>query len=212
MIKRITIIGAGSAAREILQIIKDINAISPKYHIRGFLSDLNSDIKKQTRGDYDVIGGIEGFRPDPDDYFVVAIAQPESRKKIIEKIVNIGAKIEPIIHPSVLISDYSTIGKGLIAYPHALIGPNVVLGDYVFLQRTSIGHDAKIGSFVTISSLCGILGGVHIDSCTFIGNHVTILQNLKVGSGAFVGAGSVVIGNIKPGTKVFGNPARPIKF
>jgi acetyltransferase-like isoleucine patch superfamily enzyme len=78
----------------------------------------------------------------------------------------------------------------------------------VFISKTDIGHDAVIGDFSTISSLCGVLGNVKIGNRVFLGSHAVILPSVSIGDNAYVGAGSVVIRNVKANTKVFGNPAR----
>ena len=49
------IVGAGSAARDYLQFVKDINKVSPTFNIKGFIADSGVDIKKLTNGEYDIL-------------------------------------------------------------------------------------------------------------------------------------------------------------
>jgi sugar O-acyltransferase (sialic acid O-acetyltransferase NeuD family) len=212
IVENLIIVGAGSAAREILQLIKEVNKVKETYLVRGFIDDAFRNIKELTNGEFDIIGSIKEWKPSSDELYVCAISNPLARKTIVEKLEARGAKFIGLVHPSVLIGDYSRVGKGLIAYAYASIGPNVNIGDHVFLQRTSIAHDVIVGSYTTISSLCGILGGVEIGSEVFVGNHATLLPNIKIGDKSFVGAGSVVIRNVAENSKVFGNPARKVDF
>ena len=58
------IVGAGSAARDYLQFVKDINKVSPTFIIKGFIADSGVDIKKLTDGEYDILGTVDGWVPD----------------------------------------------------------------------------------------------------------------------------------------------------
>lgn len=209
--KKLIIVGAGSAAREVLQIVKDINQFHNEYNILGFLCDIPSDIEKLTNSEYHVIGTIQDWIPAEDEYFTIAIADPKGRKKVAELLIEKKAKFVNIIHPTAKISDYSVLGEGLILYPTASIGVNCHIGDFVYLQRTHISHDVKIGSFSTISSLCGILGKVNIHENVFIGCHSCIIPEIIIGKNAYIGAGSVVIDHIPEDVTVFGNPAKIVQ-
>ena len=76
------------------------------------------------------------------------------------------------------------------------------------IQSTIVGHDVTIEDYVTVSSSCGITGGVKLREGCFLADHAVIAVGLEVGKDAYVGIGSVVIRDVKEGTKVFGNPAR----
>lgn len=209
--KKLIIAGAGSAAREILQFVKDINQINQEFDVLGFLCDIPSDIEKLTNNEYRVIGTIKDWVPSEDEYFAVAIADPNGRKTVVELLKKKNAQFVNIIHPSANISDYSVIGEGVILYPTASIGVNCQIGDFVYIQRTHISHDVKIDSFSTISSLCGILGKVVIHENVFIGCHACLIPNTTIGENVYIGARSVVINNIPSNAKVFGNPAEIFK-
>lgn len=95
-----------------------------------------------------------------------------------------------------------------MAYPNAKIATGCKLGDFVTLQSTILGHDAKIEDYVTVSSSCGITGGTKLREGCFIGDHACIAVGMEIGAWAYVGIGSVVIKDVPEKTKVFGNPAR----
>lgn len=208
--KNLIIVGAGNAAREILQIVKDINYVNLKWNIKGFIADTGLNIKELTKGEFDVIGTIESWQPKEDEVFACAIADPKGREYVVKKLQARGAEFIRLIHPTVRLNDYCEIGQGVILYPYSSIGSNAKIGDYVFLLKTDIAHDVSVGDFTTVSSLCGVLGGVQLGKRVFLGCHAVILPGKRVGDDAYIGSGSVVIRNVKNGTKVFGNPARRI--
>ncbi len=207
--KDLIIVGAGGFGRELLQWIKDINRIERKWNIAGFIDD-NVEALKNYKCDYEIIGKLQDWYPDDNQVFACAIANPQIKESIVNKLKSRGAKFEKIIHPNAYIGDFSTIGEGFVMYPGAKVTVNVKIGDFVTLLSSSVGHDVTIGDFTTISSLCGINGNVNIGRRVFIGSNAVIIPSRSIGDDAYIGAGSVVITNIKQSVKVLGNPAKKI--
>ncbi len=210
--KDLIIVGAGNAAREVLQIVKDINRERLTWNLKGFIADTGLDMNDLTKGDFNILGTIEEWFPEPNEEYTCAIADPFGRQLVVEKLLNRGAKFVNIIHPTARLDDYCELGEGVVMYPYSSVGSNAKLGNFVFLQSTTVAHDVSVGDFTTISSLCGILGRVKLGKRVFVGNHATIVPKVSIGDDAYIGAGSVVIRNVKAGTKVFGNPARRVDF
>ena len=210
--KDIIIVGAGGFAREIYElIIKVINKKETILNVLGFLDDdLNALNEKNS--DLDIIGQISNWKVESNQYFVMGIANPQVKEKVAISLLAKGAIFESIIHPRVHIASGAKYGKGLVAYPGAVLGPDVIIGDFVTLLGTGLGHDVKIGDYTTVSSYCGINGHVHLGKRVFIGGHAVMAPKIRVGDDAFVGIGSVVVSHIKAGTKVFGNPAKKMDF
>ena len=123
-----------------------------------------------------------------------------------------GAEFISILHFNVRHCSGAEYGEGFIAYPGAVLGPDVKMGDFVTLLGTGLGHDVQIGDYSTISSYCGINGNVHIGKRVFIGGHAVIAPGRKIGDDAYVCTGSVVVTHIKSGMRVFGNPAHKMDF
>ncbi len=210
--KDLIIVGAGNAAREVLQIVKDINRERLTWNLKGFIADTGLDMNTLTKGDFNILCTIEEWCPKPNEEYTCAIADPFGRQLVVEKLLNRGAKFVNIVHPTARLNDYCELGEGIVLYPYSSVGSHACLGNYVFLQSTTVAHDVSVGDFTTISSLCGILGRVKLGKRVFVGNHATIVPKVSIGDDAYIGAGSVVIRNVKAGTKVFGNPARRVDF
>jgi len=76
--------------------------------------------------------------------------------------------------------------------------------------NSTIGHDATIGSYSTLSCHVDVTGWAKVGESVFLGSHASVLPRAKIGAMARVGAGSVVLRAVRPGTTVFGVPAKQI--
>lgn len=204
------IVGAGDAARVILQIAKDINKAKPLWNIKGFIGDYGLDIKKLTNGDFDIIGSIDDWQPKENEIFTCAIAEPKAREAVVKKLLTRGAKFVKLIHPTAQINDYCEIGEGVIMNPFTYVQANAKIGDFVYLM-SGVAHDVTVDDYTTICGQCCITGSVQIGKRVLVGSSATIIPKVKIGDDAYIGVGSVVNCDVKTGNKVFGNPARVIQ-
>ncbi|MBR2182350.1 MAG: NeuD/PglB/VioB family sugar acetyltransferase [Acidaminococcaceae bacterium] len=207
MVRNLLIVGASGFGREVLQWVKDINKIENRWNILGFLDD-NLNALDGYECDYKVVGKIQDWNPKGNEDFVIAIANPVIKERVVNELESKGAKFVSVIHPTALIGGFNHFGRGVVVYPYAKITVNTKIGDFVTLLGSNIGHDVVIKEYATICGLCSINGHVQIGKNAFVGSHVVIAPSKKVGNNAYVGNGSVVITNIRAGYKVYGNPAK----
>lgn len=135
----------------------------------------------------------------------------ESIIKRIKNEYNI-TNLPNLIHPKTDIT-FSEIGIGNIIYENVLFGSNVKIGNFNNIFYGSIlGHD------VTISNSCLLGAGVVIGARSNVGDRVyisnssTINIETKIVNDCFIGVGSVVTQSILKPKKVFGNPAKEMRF
>lgn len=203
----IIIVGAGGCGREVANWIEDINKVEDTWNILGFIDD-NLNALEGFPCKYEIIGKICDHVPNPDARYAMGIASPNAKRIVGPALVEKGAQFASIIHPSTRVYTEYEIGKGLVTYPNSKIATGCVIGDFVTLQSTILGHDSKLGDYVTVSSSCGITGGTKLNEGCFIADHACIAVGLEIGKDAYVGIGSVVIRDVKDNEHVFGNPAR----
>ena len=209
--KNIVIIGAGGVGREVSLIIQQINELEPTWNLLGFIDDNTDNWGKVING-YSVIGGIDSLEfLSNDTYIVIAIANYEVKKKIVNK-VNNKFKFATIVHPKVWIHDYMTVGQGTIIYEGAILTANIEIGNHVIISpKCGVGHDSIIKDYVSLLWNVNISGNDLIEEGVMMGSGSTVIQGKKIGKGSIIGAGAVVVNDIESFSTAVGVPAKVIK-
>ena len=210
--KNIVIIGAGGVGRETSLIIQQINELEPTWNLIGFIDDNKDNWGKVING-YSVIGGIDSIEfLTPDTYVLIAIANYEVKKKIVNKINN-KLKFATIIHPKVWVHDYMTIGEGTIIYEGAILTANIEIGNHVIISpKCGVGHDSIIKDYVSLLWNVNVSGNDIIEEGVMMGSGSTVIQGKKIGKGSNIGAGAVVIEDVDSFSTAIGVPAKVIKI
>jgi len=207
--RRLFIIGAGDFGRELENWLELIPSQERDWEIAGYLDDNRKALDGYPSG-YKILGDGGAFKFERNDLCIIAIADPEGKKKIYHKLKD---KVEfyTYISPDVVIGKYNEIGKGCIICPGCILTTNITMGEFVTINiGTQIGHDVKIGDFTSIMPNVNISGKCEIGDNVYIGTDATIIPSVKVGDNAKIGASSVVIRNVKENITVFGSPAQKI--
>ena len=209
--KNIVIIGAGGVGREVSLIIQQINELEPTWNLLGFIDDNTDNWGKVING-YSVIGGIDSLEfLSNDTYIVIAIANYEVKKKIVNK-VNNKFKFATIVHPKVWIHDYMTVGEGTIIYEGAILTANIEIGNHVIISpKCGVGHDSIIKDYVSLLWNVNVSGNDLIEEGVMMGSGSTVIQGEKIGKGSIIGAGAVVVNDIESFSTAVGVPAKVIK-
>ena len=209
--KNIVIVGAGGVGRETSLIIQQINELKITWNLIGFIDDDVNSWGNVING-YPVIGGMDSLEKlSLDTYVVVAIANYEVKRKIVNRINN-KFKFATIIHPKVYIHDYINIGEGTLIYEGAILTTNIKVGNHVIISpKCGIGHDSIIKDYVSLLWNVNISGNDVIEEGVMMGSASTVIQGKRIGKGSTVGAGAVVIDNIDSYSTVVGVPAKVIK-
>ena len=209
--KNIVIIGAGGVGREVSLIIQQINELEQTWNLLGFIDDNTDNWGKVING-YSVIGGIDSLEfLSNDTYIVIAIANYEVKKKIVNK-VNNKFKFATIVHPKVWIHDYMTVGEGTIIYEGAILTANIEIGNHVIISpKCGVGHDSIIKDYVSLLWNVNVSGNDFIEEGVMMGSGSTVIQGKKIGKGSIIGAGAVVVNDIESFSTAVGVPAKVIK-
>lgn len=215
----IVIIGAGGFGREVQWLIERINEREEektgerKFNIKGYIDD---GVKTGTIVDgYKVIGTVDYLREYGSVLSVVcAIGNSKIRKRVINKIRDKQNLVFPnLIDPSVKRSGRIEMGEGNIICADCILTVDISISDFCILNLDcTVGHDARLGSYVTLYPSVNVSGAVSIGRCTEIGTGSSIIQGISVGDAVIIGAGSVVIRDCPDECTAVGVPCKPVKF
>ena len=205
--KNLFIIGGGDFGREMESWLECLPDFKNDYQIKGYL-DHDPGCLQGKPTDYVVLGSPEEFEFGENDYVVVAISSPKTRKNIVEMLEK-KVKFFTYIAPNATIGKFTQVGKGSIICPHCFISTNSFIGDFVIANAgTTIGHDCVLESYCSLMANVDLGGSVTLGESVFIGSKTTIIPRKNVSQGVIIGAGTTVVSNLsRPGT-YFGNPAK----
>jgi sugar O-acyltransferase (sialic acid O-acetyltransferase NeuD family) len=213
MRNNLAIVGAGALGLEVMELAAEATLYEQNEEVQykdKFFVDSKEFAEQNCVSDEEFLKNTE------DPSYIIAIASPAQRKHISEVYKLAGAKAITAISKHAHVSISATIGNGSIIQKFSSISSNTSVGEcFIANFHTYIGHDCRIGSFVTVSPGVSIGGNVHIEDSVFIGAGATIRngtnQNpIKIGESAVIGMGAVVIGDVQAFSVVAGNPARVI--
>lgn len=206
--KDLYIVGAGGFGRELYNWMGGLEAVGKEWQVRGFLDD---DAGALDGYDYPkhVIGSITEHEPREEDVYVCGIGSQQHKRKVCEALKSRGAHFISVIHPTVIMGRNVQLGEGVVLCPRVTLTCDIEVGAMAMINcHTSIGHDVRIGDWVTISANCDLTGYTEAGEGAYFGSGARVIPGKMVGARAIVGAGSVVIRDVPEGVSVFGNPAR----
>lgn len=212
MEQRIAIYGAGGFGREVLQVLRDINAVAPTWACAGFLVDPGFDSPAQVAG-LPVLGGVDWLAANPDVWVVVAIGSSAARRQVVERIrQQCPNRFATLVHPRAWMGEGVHLGEGTIFCAGALATTDIRIGAHVQVHvGCTIGHDADLRDFVTLTPRGCVSGNVSIHEGTDVGAGAVILPKCVIGHWSVVGAGTVVTRSLPDNVVAVGVPARVAK-
>jgi sugar O-acyltransferase (sialic acid O-acetyltransferase NeuD family) len=208
--KNIVIVGSGGLAKEVKNLIEDINQQKEQWNLLGFIDSWGKSKGDNVIDGKSVIGTIDDFNMITEQmYAIIAIGFPDKLRDAASKISNPNILFPNLIHPATLVRNDIKIGKGNIITFGNFMSCNIELGNFNFFNtKCAVGHDTKIGNYNIFNPNVQISGNVTIGNENYFGMNSSILQNKNIGNNNKIDAYSFVIRNIKDGNVYFGIPAK----
>lgn len=210
MRKPIVVIGAGGFGREVAWLIADLNKRTPLWDFLGFLDD--KSVGNTVEG-YPIIGNINSlYKMNPQPSAVIAIADAKIRLKLSSDLRREGVNLATLIHPSVVMSDYVTIGSGSVICAGTIMTTNIHLGISCIVNLGCfMGHDTVLGDCVSMMPATNLAGEVNVGTGSYFGLNACVTNRTSVGEWCIIGAGAAVVDDIPPYSLAVGVPAKVIK-
>jgi sugar O-acyltransferase (sialic acid O-acetyltransferase NeuD family) len=206
----LVIVGAGGFGREVIELVRDINAARPTFDLLGFLDDGEVNPHALERAGVSLLGGSDQITK-LEASFVIAIGSGSARRRIdaIARATH-HAAIATLVHPSATLGSDVLVGEGAIVAAGSRITTHVSVGRHAQVNlNCTVGHDVTIEDFATLFAGAHLGGGCVIEEGATLSTGCVILPGVRVGRGAVVGAGAVVVRDVAPDTTVLGALARP---
>lgn len=210
--KKLVLLGTGGFAREAAWLVERINNIKPTWDLIGF-TDVNVDIHGAEVNGYPVLGSDDWLKNRTKEvYAVCCAANPLLRKKIINSLPA-GVKFATLIDPTVELSKYNRIGKGVVICCGTSITVNITIGSHVIINlNCTVGHDTILKDYCTLNPNVNISGNNLLEEGITMGTGSKTIQGVKIGKNAIVGAGAVVVKDLPEECTAVGVPAKPIRY
>ncbi len=211
----IIIVCAGSVATEVYSEIELINKFeiengrSAKYRVLGFIDDNPNALNDYPYVKASIIGDISSWQPVNNEKYVLGVASPKTKEKLVNILTQRGCDFETIISPYSKLRSSVVIGKGCFISAYS-ISAGAKIGNYVSIMGSMIGGESIIGDFCTTLGFANVANG-KLGKSVYVGSHAVVLDVI-VEDDAFISVGSIVVRKVKAGTKVFGYPAKRIEI
>ena len=142
---------------------------------------------------------------------MVALGDSKKRFDMVSKLPK-NTKYFSFIHPTALLMENVTVGKGSFVGANSILTTNIKIGSHALINRgNQIGHDSEIGDYFSMMPGSIVSGNVRIYDCVYMGNNSCIKEKLSVHSLSTIGMGAMVVDQINDSGTYVGIPAKKIK-
>jgi sugar O-acyltransferase (sialic acid O-acetyltransferase NeuD family) len=212
-VKSVVVIGAGSHAREVLDVIDAINQDKLKFEVLGYIVDPQyGTIGKLVNG-MPILGGYDWLSQHKDKVSVICgVGPPHLRYKLVKRAEALGCHFFSAIHPTSIMTRWVQIGHGVVIASGCILTNQIHIGHHVHINLgCTISHDVYIDDFVTLAPGVHIAGNVTLAKGSCVGIGASIIEKQQIGEWSIIGAGTTVVKNVLANSTVVGVPARVIK-
>jgi sugar O-acyltransferase (sialic acid O-acetyltransferase NeuD family) len=213
-VDELVIFGVGGHAREIAQLVADINQAQPgRWHLLGFVADSQVATRILKPLPASLLGDVQWLTRHPGVQVVVAVGSSSARRGIVERLrqAQPALRFAMLVHPRAWLAERVSVGQGSVVFAGALINVDVTLGCHTSINLgCTISHDCVLGDFASLGPGVHLAGAVSVGNDADIGTGATLRPGVNLGQGVVIGAGAVVVHDLPAGCTAVGVPARPV--
>ena len=168
--RRLVVVGAGGFGRETLDVVDAVNRASDstKFDVVGVLDDTLSaeNISRLRARRIAHLGSVcdwlaTGVAAD----YLIAVGNPSARQELAWRFDVAGLPAATVVHPTTVVGSAGSIDAGTIICSGVQLSTNVHVGRHVQLNPSAtVGHDSRLGNFVSVHPAATISGECSINS------------------------------------------------
>jgi sugar O-acyltransferase (sialic acid O-acetyltransferase NeuD family) len=212
---QLIIFGAGGHAREVAQIVADINLAAPgTWKLLGFVAEPGAASARPQPLPAPFLGHAPQVIDDhPNAQYLIAVGNAQARRRIAAQLQaqSPGLPFAILVHPRAWLAHGVQLGPGSVVFAGAHINVGVRVGAHVSINLAcTISHDCALGDFVNLGPGVHLPGGVMLGEAVDVGTGTSFRPGICVAKDVVIGAGAAVVKDLPDScTVAVGVPARP---
>ena len=145
--------------------------------------------------------------------FAISVGDNDIRYELYNRIIRQGGNVPILIHPTAVVSKYSTVKTGVQIYAYSVIDPNIVIDENTIISsKSTVLHGCRIGRNCFIAPDAVLGANTIVEDYAFVGLNATVVSNKAniLGNHSVIGASAVVTKPVERNKTVVGIPAREL--
>ena len=208
------IVGAGGHAREVAQLVADINQAQPgQWNLLGFVADLQAANRQPKALPAPLLGDLTCLARHPQAQLVVAIGNTAARREVVQRLRQMHPQLSfaTLVHPRAWLAQRVVLGEGSVVFAGALINVDVCIGAHASLNLAcTISHDCVLEDFVNLGPGAHLGGACTVGAGVDVGVGASVRPEISLAAACVIGAGAAVVKDAASACLLAGVPARPL--
>ena len=141
--------------------------------------------------------------------YILAVRLIKYRDKMIRFMEKMNLEAGSFISSKAYRSRFAKLGKGIIAFPNAMITGNPVVGDFLFMDAFSIiSHGDLMGNNIVIGPGVIVTGDSEIGNGVTFGVNSAILPGTKIGNNVEIAINTYPRRRVPDGSSIISPPGK----